>query len=121
MKSHGWKDGIDEAKPTAILLQVRRLEDTTLQKEFLLHGAPNFISKPTKTNVNRFLADIFPFGSNVWYKYSNKPLTNSIKKFVTRFPIATDIGQPRLLLVSVDVKTGTTVTFDSYFQACRRK
>ncbi|HEY3526752.1 MAG TPA: patatin-like phospholipase family protein [Nitrososphaeraceae archaeon] len=83
-------------------------------KEFLLHGAPNFISKPTKTNDNRFLDDIFPFGSNVWYKYSNKPLTNSIKKFVTRFPIATDIGQPRLLLVSVDVKTGTTVTFDSY-------
>ena len=83
-------------------------------KEFLLHGAPNFISKPTKTNDNRFLDDIFPFGSNIWYKYSNKPLTNSIKKFVTRFPIATDVGQPRLLLVSVDVKTGTTVTFDSY-------
>ena len=83
-------------------------------KEFLLHGAPNFISKPTKTNDNRFLDDIFPFGSNVWYKYSNQPLTNSIKKFVTRFPIATDVGQPRLLLVSVDVKTGTTVTFDSY-------
>jgi NTE family protein len=83
-------------------------------KEFLLHGAPNFISKPTKTNDNRFLDDIFPFGSNVWYKYSNEPLTNSIKKFVTRFPIATDVGQPRLLLVSVDVKTGTTVTFDSY-------
>ena len=83
-------------------------------KEFLLHGAPNFISKPTKTNDNRFLDDIFPFGSNIWYKYSNKPLTNSIKKFVTKFPIATDVGQPRLLLVSVDVKTGTTVTFDSY-------
>ncbi|MDQ4013804.1 MAG: patatin-like phospholipase family protein [Thermoproteota archaeon] len=83
-------------------------------KEFLLQGAPNFISPPTKTNDNRFLDDIFPFGSNIWYKYSNKPLTNSIKKFVTTFPIATDVGQPRLLLVSVDVKTGTTVTFDSY-------
>lgn len=83
-------------------------------KEFLLHGAPNFISKPTKTNDNRFLDDIFPFGSNIWYKYSNRPLTNSIKKFVTKFPIATDVDQPRLLLVSVDVKTGTTVTFDSY-------
>src|SRR5918996_41914 len=89
-------------------------------KEFLLHGAPNFISKPTKTNDNRFLDDIFPFGSNVWYKYSNKPLTNSIKKFVTRFPIATDAGQPRLLLVSVDVKTGTTVTFDSYSKPAKR-
>ncbi|MFZ0741827.1 MAG: patatin-like phospholipase family protein [Nitrososphaeraceae archaeon] len=83
-------------------------------KEFLVQGAPNFFSKPTKTNDNRFLDDIFPFAGNIWYKYSNKPLIHSIKKFVTKFPIATGIGQPRLLLVSVDVKTGTTVTFDSY-------
>ncbi|MGC2562141.1 MAG: hypothetical protein WA326_03945, partial [Nitrososphaeraceae archaeon] len=69
---------------------------------------------PTKTNDNRFLDDIFPFAGNIWYKYSNKPLIHSIKKFVTKFPIATGIDQPRLLLVSVDVKTGTTVTFDSY-------
>jgi NTE family protein len=83
-------------------------------KEFLVQGAPNFFSEPTKTNDNRFLDDIFPFAGNIWYKYSNKPLIHSIKKFVTKFPIATGIGQPRLLLVSVDVKTGTTVTFDSY-------
>jgi NTE family protein len=83
-------------------------------KEFLVQGAPNFFSKPTKTDDNRFLDDIFPFAGNIWYKYSNKPLIHSIKKFVTKFPIATGIGQPRLLLVSVDVKTGTTVTFDSY-------
>ena len=83
-------------------------------KEFLVQGAPNFFSKSTKTNDNRFLDDIFPFPGNIWYKYSNKPLIHSIKKFVTKFPIATGIDQPRLLLVSVDVKTGTTVTFDSY-------
>ena len=83
-------------------------------KEFLVQGAPNFFSKPTKTNDNRFLDDIFPFAGNIWYKYSNKPLIHSIKKFVTKFPIATSKDQPRLLLVSVDVKTGTTVTFDSY-------
>jgi predicted acylesterase/phospholipase RssA len=80
----------------------------------LLHGAPNFFSRPIKTNDNRFLDDIFPFAGNVWYKYSNKPLINSIKRFIIKFPIATEIGQPRLLLVSVDVKTGTTVMFDSY-------
>ena len=83
-------------------------------KEFLVQGAPNFFSKPTKTNDNRFLDDIFPFAGNIWYKYDNKPLIHSIKKFVTKFPIATGVDQPRLLLVSVDVKTGTTVTFDSY-------
>jgi NTE family protein len=83
-------------------------------KEFLVQGAPNFFSRPTKTYDNRFLDDIFPFAGNIWYKYSNKPLIYSIKKFVRKFPIATGVGQPRLLLVSVDVKTGTTITFDSY-------
>ncbi|MDQ3840490.1 MAG: patatin-like phospholipase family protein, partial [Thermoproteota archaeon] len=83
-------------------------------KEFLLHGAPNFFSKPTKVNDNRFLDDIFPFPGNIWFKYSNKPLIDSIEKFVSKFPIATEKGEPRLLLVSVDVKTGTTITFDSY-------
>jgi NTE family protein len=83
-------------------------------KEFLLHGAPNFFSKPTRVNDNRFLDDIFPLPGNIWYKYNNKPLIDSIKKFVSKFPIATEAGEPRLLLVSVDVKTGTTITFDSY-------
>jgi NTE family protein len=83
-------------------------------KEFLLHGAPNFFSKPTKVNDNRFLDDIFPFPGNIWYKYSNRPLIDSIKKFISKFPIATEPGEPRLLLVSVDVRTGTTITFDSY-------
>src|SRR5215208_4475213 len=83
-------------------------------KEFLLHGAPNFFSRPIKINDNRFLDDIFPFAGNIWYKYSNEPLVDSIERFIIKFPIATEIGQPRLLLVSVDVKTGTTLTFDSY-------
>lgn len=40
-----------------------------------------------------------------------------LKKYVDNFPIQTsfDNGEPRLLLVSVDVKDCTTaVTFDSY-------
>jgi len=86
-------------------------------KELLLSGAPNFFSKPMPNHDNRFFDDL----NNTWYKYENKPLKDSISKFVTTFPIATsydDINKghhpPRLLLVSVDVKTGTTVTFDSY-------
>jgi NTE family protein len=50
-------------------------------KEFLVQGAPNFFSKPTKINDNRFLDDIFPFAGNIWYKYDNEPLIHSIKKF----------------------------------------
>jgi predicted acylesterase/phospholipase RssA len=83
-------------------------------KEFLSKGAPGFFSKPRRINDDRFLDDLLPFAGNVWYRYSNKPLRESIEKYITKFPIATDQGQPRLLLVTVDVMTGATVTFDSY-------
>ena len=52
---------------------------------------------------------------NQWQVYDNQPLRKSIEKFA-KFPIATsfDKGEPRLLVISVDVAEGTTVTFDSY-------
>jgi predicted acylesterase/phospholipase RssA len=56
-----------------------------------------------------------------WFRYSNEPLRSSISKFIKEFPIATSdeennskMSEPRLLLVSVDVQEGATVTFDSY-------
>jgi NTE family protein len=59
--------------------------------------------------------------ANSRYRYSNRPLRESIKNF---FPIATREGdplaiatredEPRLLTVAVDVVEGATVTFDSY-------
>ncbi|HXT83295.1 MAG TPA: patatin-like phospholipase family protein, partial [Verrucomicrobiae bacterium] len=64
-------------------------------------------------------------GLNKWSLHSNKPLQDSIEKYAT-FPIATDFfktdvplpyqqyPQPRLLVFSVDVTEGETVSFDSY-------
>jgi NTE family protein len=43
-------------------------------------------------------------------------LKKTLEQFA-HFPIKTQKGQPRLLVVSVDVKTGGAVTFDSYYQA----
>jgi predicted acylesterase/phospholipase RssA len=40
-------------------------------------------------------------------------LKKTLKRFVD-FPIKIDEGQPRFLLVTVDVQTGDAVTFDSY-------
>ncbi|MGC2685293.1 MAG: hypothetical protein WA323_25840, partial [Candidatus Nitrosopolaris sp.] len=53
--------------------------------------------------------------SNTWYIYDNKPLKESLEKFA-RFPISTSFekGEPRLLLVAVDVQEGAAVIFDSY-------
>jgi len=52
---------------------------------------------------------------NTWYIYDNRPLKESLEKF-TKFPISTifEKGEPRLLLVAVDVQAATPVVFDSY-------
>src|SRR6478609_11636567 len=56
---------------------------------------------------------------NIWYRFDSGPLKRSLERFV-KFPIATtfdekdSLTQPRLILVSVDVAEGTSVTFDSY-------
>jgi NTE family protein len=53
--------------------------------------------------------------NNDWLLHSNKPLRESIERYA-KFPILTDFKnkQPRLLVCSVDVAEGVTVTFDSY-------
>ena len=77
----------------------------------------------SKSGVEKVFKPIYPpkqddkfcDSQNQWLIYDNQPLRKSIEKFA-KFPIATslDEGQPRLLVVSVDVAEGTTVTFDSY-------
>lgn len=48
-----------------------------------------------------------------WHRYSNQPLRMSIKDYAV-LPIKTSPGEPRLLVVSVDVQSADAVTFDSY-------
>ena len=79
--------------------------------QFLFSGIQNVYSSPPYI---RFDDKFFnPFNS--WLFYSNQPLKNSLASFV-KFPIATDstYNQPRLLLLTVDVLDGSSVTFDSY-------
>jgi predicted acylesterase/phospholipase RssA len=66
------------------------------------------------------------FLNNDWFLHSSKPLQESIQKYA-KFPISTTFGNkennnkdrrgPRLLVFSVDVAEGVTVTFDSYPKA----
>ncbi|MGH9977087.1 MAG: patatin-like phospholipase family protein, partial [Nitrososphaeraceae archaeon] len=55
------------------------------------------------------------FLNNFWPVHNSKPLQESIEKYAN-LPISTDYkdNQPRLLIFSVDVAEGVTVTFDSY-------
>ncbi len=52
---------------------------------------------------------------NTWYRFDIRPLKKSLERFA-KFPIATEWeeGQPRLLLISVDVATSYQAVFDSY-------
>ena len=69
----------------------------------------NFSQPDTK-----FLSGIPPFA-----RFDNTPLTNTIKEYwdYEKYPIKTEFekGEPRLLLVCVDVMDAiTAVTFDNY-------
>jgi predicted acylesterase/phospholipase RssA len=86
-------------------------------KEFLFSGAPNVFSPEPERPIydNKYFDNNSLLPNNLWFRYDNQPLRESIKKYA-KFPIATssDKEEPRLLLVSVDVEEGETVTFDSY-------
>jgi hypothetical protein len=75
-----------------------------------LKGVPNVFVPKTPLLDNRFFDP-----SNTWYIYDSKPLKESLEKFA-KFPISTSFenGEPRLLLVAVDVQEATPVVFDSY-------
>ena len=83
----------------------------------------NMYYKCTQINDIKFFDKLFPA---TWYIHSSKPLQDSIEKYA-KFPISTTFSnnddssihqqQPRLLVFSVDVAEGETVTFDSYPKA----
>ena len=79
-------------------------------KEFILKGVPNVFVPKVPLLDSRFFDPL-----NTWYIYDNKPLKESLEKFA-KFPISTSFekGEPRLLLVAVDVQEATPVVFDSY-------
>ena len=96
-------------------------------KEFFSRGLEKVHSAPD-TILDYKFQDYLPYfyftpnvTANSRYRYSNRPLRESIKNFfpiATRegepLAIATREGEPRLLTVAVDVVEGATVTFDSY-------
>jgi NTE family protein len=83
------------------------------------YGEPRVFSPLIPLANVKFLDFLNP--SSWWFRYSNDPLKSSIARYIKEFPITTSyesnsgkMSEPRLLLVSVDVQEGATVTFDSY-------
>jgi predicted acylesterase/phospholipase RssA len=81
---------------------------------FLYTGVPNVMSPNFQQPDTKFFLGIPSFA-----RFDNTPLTRTIKKYwdYEKYPIRTQFeeGEPRLLLVSVDVMdAASAVTFDSY-------
>jgi len=74
-------------------------------------GIPNVLSPPIFQPDFKFLN---PF--NFILRYDNTPLVNTIRKYwnAEEHPIKSNEGEPRLLIVAMDLQDATTVTFDSY-------
>lgn len=81
------------------------------QFAYLPWGTHNVLSPPIYQPDFRFLNP-----SNYMLRFDNSPIVKTIRKYWddSNNPIITKEGQPRLLLVGVDVQDATTVTFDSY-------
>ena len=84
-------------------------------KYFLKNGTSHVFSEPDFKEDDKFFDYSISLPNNQWYLYSNEELKETISdpRFA-KFPIATTMEEPRLLIVSTDIADGATVTFDSY-------
>jgi NTE family protein len=103
-----WWKNLHSADPNAASEEVARRYYST--KQFLFTGVQNVFFPLLPLPDTKFFD-----AQNIWPAYSNQPLKDSLERYA-KFPISTDsdLNQPRLLLVSVDVLEGAAVTFDSY-------
>jgi predicted acylesterase/phospholipase RssA len=101
---------IEPANGTSGIASVESVRRYYAAMHFLSSGLEKVFSKPVLVKDTRFSDK-----SNIWYRYNNDGLRDSLKRFAN-FPISTsfDKKEPRLLVISVDVQEGETVTFDSY-------
>jgi len=95
-------------------------------KQFFTIGVNTVFSHPKVIYDTKFF-DNFPYTppNNVWYRYNNTPLRESIESVIGKnfslrnkpynYENNRSITEgPRLLVVSVDVADSSSVTFDSY-------
>jgi NTE family protein len=87
-------------------------------KELLFTGTRNVFSSPSYISDNKYFDNFGFLINNGRYRYNNQPLQELIRKYwnYEQHPLKTSFGnkEPRLLLATVDVENGDTITFDSY-------
>ena len=115
--SKWWRnDGYDQNKAYASDEALRKYYSV---KEYLTHGTPR-VCTPALLRLDLKFGDQ---KENLWLYHISKPLEDTITRYSMnsgseemRIVTSWDEHQqePRLLVISVDVKDGKTVTFDSY-------
>jgi predicted acylesterase/phospholipase RssA len=84
-------------------------------KSFLAFGTPNVLSQGIVQWDAKFLDFFNP--SATLLRFDNSPLANVIEKYwrpLSSIATSREDHEPRLLFVSTDLESGSTVTFDSY-------
>jgi NTE family protein len=83
-------------------------------KYLLQNGAgKKWFKKADMVLDSKFLDNYSTFPNNIWFRYGKSELRKALSSF--DFPIVTAApNQPRLLVISTDVRNAATVTFDSY-------
>ena len=106
--SANWKKEHDKNNPNAASVEAARRYYSV--KEFFKSGVDKVYTPLPPREDEKFFDQ-----ENKRVLYDKQPLQKSIEKFV-KFPIATnyELGEPRLLVISVDAKEGIPVIFDSY-------
>jgi NTE family protein len=107
------KDGEKQKMFRASAEAVRRYYSV---KEYTKHGTPNVCSSPEGESDFKFKDS-----DNTWFVHDIDPLQHTIEGYSKdddnkELRIATNWSkrEPRLLVISIDVSEGKTVTFDSY-------
>ena len=125
--SNGWWWQQNESKENNSIATQEAARRYYSTKQFFATGVNTVFARPEIIYDTKFF-DNFPYSppNNVWYRYNNNPLRESIESVVgnnfslKNKPYNSEINDnsaiegPRLLIVSVDVEESDPVTFDSY-------
>src|SRR5215208_4246518 len=106
-----WNEEHKDDRGAASYEAARRYYST---KFLLQNGVYGKFPKPNIILDEKFFDNYPAIPNNIWIRYEKDLLRKGIEDF--NFPISTSYenGEPRLLVVSTNVKDGATVTFDSY-------
>jgi len=91
-------------------------------KEYFIHGTPEVCTPPILKGLDSKFGDQ---KDNLWFYHKSDPLENTIVRYSIdqnqtnkkmRIATSREEKQPRLLVISVNVEQGKTITFDSYYK-----